>query len=74
MKVKEKENLTLVLMWQQIAGARNVKPMDRLEALYKDVGLVVVGKDPEYAKELVRPTSTQAGMRNLRTKALQNGV
>ena len=74
MKAKEKENLTLVLMWQQIAGTRNVKSMDRLEALYKDVGLVVVGKDPEYSKELIRPTSTRAGMRNLRTKALQNGV
>jgi|TARA_Y100000296_G_scaffold86129_1_gene124757 hypothetical protein len=53
MKEKEKQNLTTVLMWQQIAGARDVKPMERLEALYKDVGLVLLDKQPRHSKELV---------------------
>ena len=53
MTKKERNNLTMVLFMQNVAGARNVKPMKGLEALYKDVGLVVLNKKPKYSKELV---------------------
>ena len=53
MTKKERNNLTMMMLMQTIAGARNVKPMKRLEALYKDVGLMALNKKPKYSKELI---------------------
>tara|TARA_Y100000310_G_scaffold315053_1_gene365171 strand:- start:17 stop:253 length:237 start_codon:yes stop_codon:yes gene_type:complete len=56
MKEQEKKNLTMMLLMQTIAGARNVKPMERLEALHKDVGLIILGKKPYHSKDLIHRT------------------
>tara|TARA_Y100000310_G_scaffold325644_1_gene389384 strand:+ start:910 stop:1071 length:162 start_codon:yes stop_codon:yes gene_type:complete len=53
MKEQEKKNLTMILLMQTIAGTRNVKPIERLEAIYKDVGLVVEGEKPHHSADLI---------------------
>ena len=46
MTEKEKNLLTTTLLAQTVAGARNVKPMDRLEALHNDIGAILLGEKP----------------------------
>ena len=41
-----KDKLTHLLFLGNIAGARNVKPMERLEALHNDIGAVINGEKP----------------------------
>ncbi len=53
MKEKEKNNLTMILFFQNVAGARNVKPMERLEALHKDIGAMINDEEPTASKELI---------------------
>ena len=36
MNKQDKDKLTMILFAQNVAGARNVKPMKRLEALHND--------------------------------------
>ena len=43
MNKKDKDKLTMILFAQNVAGARNVKPMKRLEALHNDIGSVILG-------------------------------
>ena len=43
---KEKNNLTMILFAQNVAGARNVKPMERLEALHNDIAAVINSEKP----------------------------
>ncbi len=50
---KEKNNLTMILFLQNVAGARNVKPMKRLEALHNDIGAMINGKKPTASKKLI---------------------
>ncbi len=47
------KKLTFILLMQNIAGARNVKPIKRLEALHNDIGSLILGKEPNSSKELV---------------------
>ena len=44
MTVKEKKKLDYVLFMQVVAGTRNVKPIDRLIALAKDVVAIREGE------------------------------
>jgi len=44
MTKEEKNLLTTTLLAQTVAGARNVKPMDRLEALHNDIGAILLGE------------------------------
>jgi len=53
MTVKEKKKLDYVLFMQVVAGTRNVKPIDRLVALAKDVVAIRDGEEPKESKELV---------------------
>ena len=46
MTEKEKNLLTTTLLAQAVAGARNVKPMERLEALHNDIGAILLGEKP----------------------------
>ncbi|SVD88980.1 uncharacterized protein METZ01_LOCUS441834 [marine metagenome] len=46
MTEKEKNLLTTTLLAQTVAGARNVKPMERLEALHNDIGAILLGEKP----------------------------
>ena len=43
MNKEMKDKLTMILFWQNVAGTRNVKPIDRLEALHKDIAEVILG-------------------------------
>ena len=43
MKKQDKDKLTMILFAQNVAGARNVKPMKRLEALHNYIGAVIHG-------------------------------
>ena len=47
------KKLTFILLMQNIAGARNVKPMKRLEALHNDIGALILGQEPNSSKDLV---------------------
>ena len=54
MTKQEKDLLTTTLLAQTVAGARNVKPMDRLEALYNDIGAIILGEKPEASWDLTK--------------------
>ena len=54
MKEKEKNDLTMILFAQSVAGARNVKPMERLEALHNDIGALINGEKPTASWELTK--------------------
>ena len=54
MKEKEKNDLTMILFAQNVAGARNVKPMKRLEALHNDIGALINGEKPTASWELTK--------------------
>jgi hypothetical protein len=43
MSKNEKDKLTSILFAQSVAGARNVKPIERLEAFHNDIGAVILG-------------------------------
>ncbi len=52
MTKEDKNKLTGILFAQTVAGARNVKPIDRLEALYNDIGSLVADEEPTQSREL----------------------
>ena len=54
MTKEEKNLLTTTLLAQTVAGARNVKPMDRLEALHNDIAAIILGKKPEASWALTK--------------------
>ena len=54
MTKKETDQLTTILFAQTVAGARNVKPMERLEALHNDIGAVILGGKPEASWALTK--------------------
>jgi len=54
MNKKEKDKLTSILFAQNVAGARNVKPMKRLEALHNDIGAVICGNKPRASWNLTK--------------------
>ena len=54
MKEKEKNDLTMILFAQSVAGSRNAKPMKRLEALHNDIVAVINGEKPTASWDLVR--------------------
>jgi hypothetical protein len=43
----------MILFMQNIAGARNVKPIKRLEALHNDIGAMINGERPTASQDLV---------------------
>jgi hypothetical protein len=53
MNEEQKKQLTMILFMQSVAGARNVKPIERLEALHNDIGAMIQGEEPIKSKELV---------------------
>ena len=53
MKEEIKKQLTMILFMQNIAGARNVKPMKRLDAFHNDIGSMINGKQPTASQDLV---------------------
>ena len=54
MTKKEKDQITTTLWICNVAGARNVPYVDRLEALYKDLVLITQGENPEATGELIK--------------------
>ena len=54
MTKKETDQLTTILFAQTVAGARNVKPMERLEALHYDVAAVILGDKPKASWDLTK--------------------
>ena len=53
MTKKERNSLQMLAYLNQVAGSRNKKPLDRLEAMHIDVVRISEGKDPIKMKELV---------------------
>ena len=53
MTKKEKNKLTMLLFFNGVAGSRNVKAIDRLEALHIDIARMIEGEEPTATKELV---------------------
>jgi hypothetical protein len=53
MTKKEKNKLQMVCYLNQVAGSRNKKPLDRLEAMHIDVIRISEGKEPIKMKALV---------------------
>ena len=51
-----KKTLTRVLFLQNVAGARNVSYLTRLEALHEDVACVVTGEEPTSSQRVVENT------------------
>ena len=51
-----KKTLTRILFLQNVAGARNVSYLTRLEALHEDVACVVAGKEPTSSQRVVENT------------------
>jgi len=51
-----KKTLTRILFLQNVAGARNVSYLTRLEALHEDVACVVTGEEPTSSQRVVENT------------------
>jgi hypothetical protein len=45
--------MTTLLLWNNIAGARNVSAIKRLEALHEDVASLVMTERPHALKKLL---------------------
>ena len=60
MTKQEKDLLTTTLLAQTVAGARNVKPMARLEALHNDIGAIILGEKPTASWELTKTKAEKA--------------
>ena len=54
MTKKEKDQITTTLWMCNVAGARNVPYVDRLEALYKDLASIIEGENPKATGELIK--------------------
>jgi hypothetical protein len=47
------KEMTTLLLWNNIAGARNVSAIKRLEALHEDVASLVMAERPHALKKLL---------------------
>ena len=47
------KELTMLLFWNNIAGIRDVKPPERLEALHRDVAALAMTQRPHELKKLI---------------------
>ena len=53
MKEEDKNKLTMILFCQTVAGARNVKPIKRLEAFHNDIASLIADEKPTQSKSLI---------------------
>ena len=51
---KQKQDLTMILFAQTVAGARNVKPIIRLEAMHDDLAAIIRGEKPTASWEITK--------------------
>jgi hypothetical protein len=56
MSEETKNELTRLLFYGSIAGARNVRYETRLMALHNDIGCLIEGVEPTNSKEMVEAT------------------
>jgi hypothetical protein len=56
MKKDTIDTLTRILFLSNIAGARNVRHVTRLEALHNDIAAVIIGEEPTESQKMVEAT------------------
>ena len=56
MKEKTKNQLTRLLFLGNVAGARNVRDVTRLEALHNDIACLINDEEPTASQDMVEKT------------------